>query len=239
MCHFLEYGITDYRSIYKLQKSIVNAKIEDKALSNIIIILEHFPVYTLGKNAVPNNILSNDISIDQNNLNHMNVPVVKIERGGDVTYHGPGQLIAYPIINLKKHSKGIKSFVISLEEIMIKTAEYFGVKATRNSLNHGIWVKNRKLGSIGIAVKRDITFHGLALNVNNDLSNFNYINPCGLKGIGITSIEKECGTLVSINKAREIIKKSFREVFNVEIEDILPGQIEDKIINEDKIETEK
>jgi len=230
-CHFLEYGIVDYKTIYKLQKKIVTAKIEDKTFPDIIILQEHLPIYTLGKNATFEHLLT-----DKGYQNNIGVAVVKIERGGDITYHGPGQIIAYPIVDLKKQGRGIKRFVTDLEEIMIKTAEYFGVKAIRNAINPGIWVENCKLGSIGIAVKRGITSHGLALNVNNDLTPFNYIHPCGLKNIKMTSLEIEGPLSVNINKVRKIIKKSFIEVFNRQISDIFAYQMEDKMRKGDKRE---
>ena len=155
--------------------------------------------------------VSEDLLIDRG------IPVIQVERGGDITFHGPGQLVIYPIIDLASARLGVADYVTMLEEVVIRIASAYGITAGRNSLNRGIWVGNRKLGNVGIAVRRGITFHGVALNVSLSLEPFTWINPCGLKGIGITSLEKELGRKVSVETVRSELKRHFETVFGIEL----------------------
>lgn len=176
----------DYMEALKLQKSYVADKINQVIDHDMILLLEHPSVFTLGKRGGRENLV-----VSETFLELRDITVVQTERGGNITYHGPGQMVLYPIVDLEKRKIGVSDFVRMLEEIMIQTAWDFGVAAERNSANHGIWVKNSKIGSIGLSVKRGICFHGLALNVNLDLTPFSWINPCGMAGVTMTSLEKE------------------------------------------------
>ena len=192
----LDLGLIDYKKAFDFQKKIVSVKIKQRTLSDIILILEHPAVFTLGKRGGRENLV-----VTEKFLKSKNIPVVQTERGGNITFHGPGQLVLYPIVDLERAKKGVADFVDDLEEIMIRTSAELGVKAERNKKNHGVWVKNAKIGSIGLSIKRGISFHGLAFNVNIDLEPFSWINPCGMSDISMTSIKNEL-----LNKEKSIIK---------------------------------
>ena len=154
-----------------------------------------------------------------------------MERGGDITYHGPGQLVIYPIVNLKKAGFGVVDFVEAIEEIMIRTLDDWGIRAERNSLNRGAWVGRSKIGSIGIAVRRSISFHGLALNVNTDLDPFTWIHPCGLQGVTVTSMEKILGQQISMVEVKKRAAFHLQEVFGVRLESSSLEKIEHLLIH--------
>jgi lipoate-protein ligase B len=138
-----------------------------------------------------------------------------VERGGDITYHGPGQLVVYPIIDLRDAGLRVLDYVTDLEEIIIRAAKDWGVVAERNPMNRGVWIENKKLGSIGITVRRGVSFHGIAFNVNVALEPFDWINPCGLKGISMTSMERELSHQLSMHEMREAIKRHMETIFGV------------------------
>jgi lipoate-protein ligase B len=138
-----------------------------------------------------------------------------VERGGNITFHCPGQIVMYPVIDLRRAGMGVADLIGRLEEVMLKTAADCGVTATRNPLNRGVWVGQRKLGSVGIALRRGISFHGASLNVTNSLEPFSWINPCGLSGIEMTSIAREISGAVRMEKARECMKRNTEGVFGV------------------------
>jgi lipoate-protein ligase B len=153
------------------------------------------------------------------------IPVVQVERGGTITYHGPGQLVVYPIVHLPGLGIGVVDMVDRLEEVMIRTCRDFGVAAGRNALNRGAWVGMNKIGSIGLAVRRGVSFHGLALNVNPDLHPFGFIQPCGLHGVGVTSIAKEAGRPVAAAEALSAAERNIETVFGVRLEPIETEQL--------------
>jgi len=140
--------------------------------------------------------------------------LIKIERGGEVTYHGPGQIVCYPIVNLRKNHLGVADYVYLLEKIMLDVASRFGIAANRDPRNHGIWKGDRKIGSIGIAVRHGITYHGMALNVSLDLEPFSWINPCGLKNIQMSSMEKELGVSVHYGDVENAMIEEMNLAFN-------------------------
>lgn len=181
------HGLQPYRPILYLQHRLVSARHSGSLKTDIILLLQHEPVFTLGHNGGRENL-----KVSEEFLRQKGIQVVKTERGGNITYHGPGQITAYPIINLRTVRLRVTDYVSSLEEAMIQTAADYGISAHRNSLNHGVWIGDRKLGSVGIAVRHGITYHGLALNVNLSLEPFSWIIPCGLQGITMTSL-KEAG----------------------------------------------
>ncbi len=192
-----DLGLIEYKKAFDFQKKIVSVKIRQRNIPDIILILEHPAVFTLGKRGGRENLVVTDKF-----LKAKNIPVVQTERGGNITFHGLGQLVLYPVIDLERAKKGVADFVNELEEIMIQTSAKLGVKAERNKKNHGVWVKNAKIGSIGLSIKRGICFHGLAFNVNMDLEPFSWINPCGMSDISMTSIKKE----LLLNKGQSGVK---------------------------------
>ncbi|SMC44310.1 lipoyl(octanoyl) transferase [Desulfocicer vacuolatum DSM 3385] len=182
----MDLGLVDYEKALDLQQQYVTQK-KNKALeTDMILMLEHPAVFTLGKRGGRENLM-----VSEDFLKEQKVPVVQTGRGGNITFHGPGQLVVYPIMDLDRAGMGVADFVHLLEEIMIQMAGDVGVTARRSSANHGIWVENRKLGSIGLSITRGISFHGLALNANVDLTPFSWVNPCGLSGVSMTSLENE------------------------------------------------
>jgi len=202
-------SIIDCEEARKIQLQAVSAKKSGILKNDIVFILEHQPVFTLGKSGGIENL-----KISKNFLANKGIKVLQTERGGNITYHGPGQLVSYPIIDLNKAHLNIKDYVNMLEEIMIKTAADFGVKASGHPKNRGIWVGENKLGSLGIRVSRGITYHGIALNVNLSLKPFQWINPCGLDNVQMTSIQNETGCHLNINQVRESLMKNIEKIFN-------------------------
>ena len=208
----VEMPVIEYQKARDLQSYLISAR-KDKIIdSDIILILEHPPVFTLGRRGGLENL-----SVSESFLKKSGIPVIHVERGGDITFHGPGQIVVYPIINLEKARLTVTDYVSNLEEVMIQTAKDAGIQAQRNGLNRGIWVGKKKLGSIGIAVRRGISFHGMALNVNLSLEPFNWINPCGLQNIKMTSIQQELSHPVSMPHIRQIVKHHFESVFGIEL----------------------
>jgi lipoate-protein ligase B len=208
----IELPVMEYTKAWKLQNSLVGARKDGVIDKDIILLLEHPPVFTLGRRGGLKNL-----TVSEDFLEKAGVPVVHVERGGNITYHGPGQIVMYPIIDLRAARLGVIDYVGLLEEVMILTAADWGIEAGRNPLNRGVWVGNNKLGSIGIAIRRGISFHGMAFNVNLSLEPFGWINPCGLQNIGITSIEREFSRKVSMDQVREAIKRHVETVFSVEL----------------------
>jgi lipoate-protein ligase B len=180
-----------------------------------VLLLEHPPVFTLGRRGGRESLL-----VPEETLARHGIPIVQVERGGNITYHGPGQLVVYPIVHLPGMRIGVVDMVDRLEEVMIRTCRDFGVAAERNALNRGVWVGTRKIGAIGLAVRRGVSFHGLALNVDPDLVPFGFVQPCGLQGVGVTSIAAESGRPVAMDDAITAAERNMEAVFGVRLEPI-------------------
>jgi lipoate-protein ligase B len=213
----LDLNSMDYIEALKLQEEIVSGKIKKEIKENIIMVLEHPQVFTLGKNGGRENI-----KVSKKYLASKKIPIIQTSRGGSITFHGPGQLVVYPIIDFNKMDIGITDFVDQLEEVMIQTSIDMGVEATRNKKNRGIWVKNRKLGSIGLCVKKGVSFHGFALNVSLDLEPFSWINPCGMERVSMTSLEqelrkKDCLARIKMTKIKSTIIHHFKESIKTDL----------------------
>ncbi len=213
----LELSTVEYTAALDLQKRIVEQKKRDPSLDDVLLLLEHRPVYTLGRRGGRENLV-----VSESFLREKSIPIVHVERGGNITYHGPGQLVGYPIVSLKERHLRVVDFVDRLEEVMLRTARDFHVRALRDERNRGVWVGNNKLGSIGIAVTRGISFHGFSFNVNTDLQPFSWINPCGLNGVGVTSLEQEQSASISMPRAIEHLKSHFIDIFEVELVTAFP-----------------
>ncbi|MFO7971799.1 MAG: lipoyl(octanoyl) transferase LipB [Desulfobacterales bacterium] len=208
----VELPVTDYREVWQLQGHLVAAKYHNTIHKNVVLVLEHPPVFTLGRRGGLNNL-----GVSENFLAKAVIPVIQVERGGNITFHGPGQLVVYPIIHLLTAELSVVRYVENIEEVMIRTAADWGITAVRNPLNRGAWVGNKKLGSIGIAIRRGICFHGMALNVNTSLEPFRWITPCGLENTEITSMERELCKNVSMKQVRERVKHHVEAVFQVSL----------------------
>jgi lipoate-protein ligase B len=215
----VELPSTEYTKAYGLQLSLVDARSAGTIDRNVVLVLEHPPVFTLGRRGGLGNL-----TVPEGLLERAGIPLVHVERGGDITFHGPGQLVAYPLIDLRAARLGVSDYVGALEEVMIRVAAQWGIEAGRNALNRGVWAGDRKLGSIGIAIRRGISFHGLALNVNISLEPFEWINPCGLRGTAMTSMERELSSSIPMDRIRNAVKEHMEKVFGVRL--VAAGLIE-------------
>ncbi|MCF2581566.1 lipoyl(octanoyl) transferase LipB [Bacteroides caecigallinarum] len=189
----------------ELFNSIIKARSEGQPYENRIIFCTHPHVYTIGKHGKQENMLISDEM-----LSRIGAEVFRIDRGGDITYHGPGQQVCYPILCLEDFKLGLKGYLHQLEEAVIRTCSHYGIKSGRVDGATGVWIdigtpRERKICAMGVRSSHFVTMHGLALNVNTDLGYFDYINPCGFTNKGVTSIEKETGVQVSMDEVRQIL----------------------------------
>jgi lipoate-protein ligase B len=222
----LDLGLTDYKDAWDLQLRLLEARKDRVLKKDVVLFLEHAPVFTLGRRGGRNNL-----KVPEDFIASRGIPIVHVERGGDITYHGPGQLVIYPIVDLKEAEWSVVDFVEALEEIMIRTVGDWGIMAERNSLNRGAWVGMSKIGSVGTAVRRSISFHGLALNVNTNLEPFTWIHPCGLQGVAVTSVKKILGQETPMVEVKEKAALHLQEVFRVGLERCSLEQIEHLLIH--------
>lgn len=202
----IDLGHKDYKSAWGFQLEVHKRRIEAE-VEDTLILVEHDPVITIGKNGDMKNLL-----VPPPELKKRGIEFYRIERGGDITYHGPGQLVGYPIFEIKMGFAGIRPFISSIEEVIIKTLKGFGILAKRG-VHPGLWVLNKKILSIGVAVKRWVSFHGFALNVNNDAGDFVIINPCGHAGMVMTSIKEILGHEIDLGLVKGEIIKNFGSIY--------------------------
>jgi lipoyl(octanoyl) transferase len=227
-CQIIELGLIGYAEAYALQKRVVAAR-KAAAIGDVLLLCEHTPVITQGRNGKREHLL-----VSENVLRQRNVEFHESSRGGDVTYHGPGQLVGYPILQLGAIRKDVVWYVRMLEEVMIRTSAEFGISAHREEGKTGIWVADEekdftqssgreegiapeKLGAIGVHISRWVTSHGFAYNVATDLRNFDLIVPCGIVGRRATSLEKLLGRAVSVSDIRPRMVRHFGDVFGLEM----------------------
>lgn len=212
LVHILKTGILNYSDSLKLQKAVASIIVQgDAKYKNVIIVTEHNPVYTIG-------IRTKNYTInEEEKLRQLGAEFFKTNRGGLITFHGPGQLVAYPIINLKYFEPSLRWYVCHIEKTIINLCKKYGITA-RTTEDTGVWVENRKICAIGIHASRYITTHGLALNCNVDLSWFDHIVPCGLEGKEVTSLSKELTKNVTIDETIPELIASFQDVFECSTE---------------------
>jgi lipoyl(octanoyl) transferase len=226
---YQDIGQKDFKETWDIQAGIFSKLIDIKkqraadgssavkALPGTLIFVEHPHVYTLGKSGSENNLL-----LDYIQLQAKDAAFYKIDRGGDITYHGPGQIVGYPIFDLDAIGIGLKDYIFKLEESIIKSMAEFGLSTYRLEGSTGVWLdpdikgKARKICAIGVKASRYVTMHGFALNINTDLSYFNFINPCGFIDKGVTSLEKELAGKQDFDFVKNRVKKNLQEVFNLE-----------------------
>jgi lipoyl(octanoyl) transferase len=225
-----DLGLVDYKTCWdyqeELQQKIVAQKsnnrslpeTEQQATNNYLLFVEHPHVYTLGKSGDENNLLISDTF-----LKSINATYYKINRGGDITYHGPGQLVVYPVLDLENFFTDIHKYLRLLEETVIKILSGYNIIAGRSNGETGVWLdtetpKARKICAIGVHCSRWVTKHGLAFNINNDMSYFQHIVPCGITDKAVTSLEKELGRKVDMEEVKQKLKKHFAEIFECELE---------------------
>lgn len=219
LCKVLHLGLSNYNEAWELQKSLFNDKIaNEKDAENQLqhlIFTEHNHVYTLGKSAEQENLL-----VSKEWLASAGAEVFEIERGGDITYHGPGQWVVYPIFNLQTLKIGVKEYVHRLETAIINTLRHFGIEAGIISDRIGVWIdiglpNERKIAAIGVKTSRFVTMHGLALNVNTDLNMFNHIVPCGIPDKGVSSMKKELGQNLEMENVQKVLELEILSIFDL------------------------
>lgn len=226
---YKDIGQKDYKETWDYQAEIFTKLVDNKKhvtrtgepvrnnLPGTLIFVEHPHVYTLGKSGSENNLL-----LDYIQLKEKDVSYYRIDRGGDITYHGPGQIVGYPIFDLEMIKIGLKEYIYRLEEAIIKTVSKFDLNASRLDGGTGVWLdaeisgKARKICAIGVKASKYVTMHGFAFNVNTDLTYFNNINPCGITDKGITSLEKELGKKQDFDSVKNMVKRNLQEVFDLE-----------------------
>jgi len=224
-----DIGLKDYKETWDYQAKIFNNLVDAKKtiadvplssgiLPGTLIFVEHPHVYTLGKSGSENNLL-----IDYIQLQAKDAKFYKIDRGGDITYHGPGQIVGYPIFDLEIIRIGLKEYISRLEESVIQTIGEFGLSGSHLEGSTGVWLdpgikgKTRKICAIGVKASKFVTMHGFAFNVNTDLSYFNHINPCGFTDKGVTSMQKELGAKQDIEKVKQALKQKIKGIFDLEL----------------------
>ena len=218
---FEDLGRIRYREAWDYQEKLFDAVIRDKLdkreeKNQYLLFCEHEHVYTIGKSGNRQNLL-----IARSVCESKQIDLHEIDRGGDITYHGPGQLVVYPIIDLEAFHIGIKKYISLLEDVVIATLREYNIEGEKDEKAMGVWIdpahpaKARKICAIGVRASRFVTMHGLALNVNSDLSYFNYINPCGFTDRGVTSIDKELGREVAFPEVSIKMKQHFQHVFGM------------------------
>lgn len=218
---FIDLGLIGYREAWDYQEKLFQEnlakKIAGEPTQNYLIFCEHHPVYTLGKSGSENNLLANNLM-----LKKLGMEFFKTNRGGDITYHGPGQIVGYPIIDLETFGLGVRTYIEKLEESIMKALEYYGLKGERLEGATGVWLdpmiagKARKICAIGVKASRHITMHGFAFNANTDLKFFEMINPCGFTDKAVTSLQKELGKTMDFEEVKEKTKNALAKIFGMD-----------------------
>lgn len=209
--YLVDIDLIEYETAWDFQRGLVAAKLTSD-LPDILMLLEHNPVITLGRRGNRQYIRASPEALKVEGIN-----IYHVERGGEVTYHGPGQIVGYPILNLRNWRRDISWYIFNLEEVLIRTLGDFGIEATRNRLNRGAWVGNSKIASIGVAITRWVTYHGFSLNVSPNMNHYSLITPCGLDGIEVTSLRKLLGKEPDHARVKDGISQHFQQVFDIEL----------------------
>jgi lipoyl(octanoyl) transferase len=223
---FRNLGLIDYKEAWDLQEKTLRAVVDEKLASpegggpssQVVFFCEHPHVFTLGRSGKNQNLL-----IPDGFLERIHASFYRIDRGGDITYHGPGQIVGYPVLDLEARGIKVREYVWKLEESVIRTLDHYSLHGERLKGATGVWLdagvpgKTRKICAIGVRVSRYVTMHGFAFNVNTDLNYFQYINPCGYTDKGVTSLKNEMGRNVDMREAVNVLKENFSEVFQLEL----------------------
>lgn len=230
MITFRDLGLMPYQQAWDYQETLLNEIIAQKTelqkqmvnhkqtTNNYLLFVEHPHVFTLGKSGSEDNMLANYIQ-----LQAKNAEFIRTNRGGDITYHGPGQIIGYPILNLDYFTKGIRDYITKLEEAIILCLQHYGIEGQRLEGATGVWLdvdkpgKTRKICALGVRISRGVSMHGFAFNVNTDLSYFSLINPCGFTDKKVTSLQQELGTEMHMKKVKTVLKDKIASVLNMKL----------------------
>lgn len=213
-------GLVEYGEAFRLQRAVAEARRSDE-ISDILITLQHPPVLTLGRRANRGNIL-----VPPELLLREGVALYESNRGGDVTYHGPGQLVGYPIVNLRSLGLGAADYVHSLEKVIIDCLQHLGIDGKQDRHHIGVWVGDEKVAAIGVAVSGGVTTHGFALNADPNLGHFRLINPCGITEKGVTSLAKILGRPIKVEEVQSLLVQSFARVFGMNMVLCASGHLE-------------
>lgn len=217
MIHTTDWGLIEYNEAWNKQEEIfkqtIQLKLDNKQTTNTLVFCEHPHVYTLGKSGDEQNMLLNYIQ-----LQAADAQFVKTNRGGDITYHGPGQIVGYPIFDLANFNIGLKQYIFLIEEAIINTLKYYAIESTRLDGATGVWLNVgmpscRKICAIGVRSSRFVTMHGFALNINTDLTYFKHINPCGFIDKGVTSLQNELNMEINMEEVKTILADNFDKLF--------------------------
>jgi lipoate-protein ligase B len=212
LCSIYQLGQMTYREAYRLQTDMLARRVNGD-IGDTLLLLEHPPTITVGKSGRAENILVSPAEIGERGIT-----LFFVDRGGDVTYHGPGQLVGYPIIDLKNRGRDLHQYVHKLEEVVIRTLDDFGIRGGRDKSHRGVWVKQREIAAIGLRVRKWVTMHGFALNIDADLKPFSLIKPCGFSDRRATSMAEVLGREIAVAAVTERLLARFAEVFRVRLE---------------------
>jgi len=207
----VDFGVLAYADALELQRAAARARIAGELDQDLLLFVEHPPVITLGRSSKNAHLLANP-----EQLRSRGVEVFEVERGGDVTFHGPGQLVGYPIIDLKRHRQDLHWYLRQVEELLIRALGTFGIIGERIAKYTGVWTQNRKIASIGVHARDWVTWHGFALNVATELSYFDLIVPCGIPEVHMTSVQRETGREVPMGDVRNAVARAAADVFALE-----------------------
>lgn len=209
--HLLDLGLTDFAETCALQMTLHRARVAEE-IDDVLVLTEHFPVYTLGRTARVEHV-----GPGWQGGMLAGIPICVADRGGSVTYHGPGQLVGYPILKLKQYCQGPKAYMGLLEDTVIRALSGLGLRAGRRVGAPGVWVQNRKICSMGVRISQGVTRHGFSLNVVNDLSPFSAVVPCGLEGCAMTSLATEGVKEMAMDEANRAVAGAFQEIFGLSL----------------------
>ncbi len=204
----IDLGRQAYETTWDLQKRLVRARLEG-SIPDVLLLLEHDPVFTTGRHGRRENML-----LSEEELRAREMACITTERGGDVTYHGPGQLVGYPVVRVPGGGRKVRALVRGLEEVLLRTLDRFGIRGKRDVGRPGVWVGEAKIGSIGIAVRHGISFHGFSLNADMDLTPFSWIHTCGHEGLPITSLKEQLGTAVPVHEVKVVVASLFAQTLS-------------------------
>ncbi len=209
MCEIWDLGLMEYGEAWELQRRLHHQRAEGE-ISDVLLLLEHLPTITVGKSGRLDNVL-----ISRERLTQEGISLFFVDRGGDVTYHGPGQIVCYPILDLRKRKKDLHLYVHNIEEVLLRTLRDFSIYGDRDESHPGVWINEEEIAAIGLSVRRWVSMHGFALNINPNLEHFSFINPCGLSNRRVTSMSKLLGSKVSTKEVGERLIFHFHDIFNL------------------------
>lgn len=215
----LELGTMEYGAAFELQKKLFDAR-RQGSVGDIVIFVEHPPCYTIGRHGGFDHILTSSEFLEA-----QGIKVYETDRGGDITYHGPGQIVCYPILDLKGFGRDVHRYAHLMEETLIRTLGTFGIKAGRHPDHPGVWVGTAKIAAEGIAIQHWVTMHGVSLNVCPNMMHFSFIIPCGISTMGVTSMAQLLGHDVDVNEVKQEMRKQFCQVFAIELQTVTLDQV--------------